>query len=31
MGAHPMGPRLSFGMYFDVPPITQITAKARRP
>jgi 2'-hydroxyisoflavone reductase len=30
MGGHPMGPRLYFGMYFDVPPITQITAKAQR-
>jgi 2'-hydroxyisoflavone reductase len=30
MGGHPMGPRLYFGKYFDVPPITQITAKAQR-
>jgi 2'-hydroxyisoflavone reductase len=30
MGGHPMGPRLYFGVYFDMPPITQVTAKAQR-
>ncbi|HEY7339003.1 MAG TPA: NAD-dependent epimerase/dehydratase family protein [Bryobacteraceae bacterium] len=30
MGGHPMGPKLYFGIYFDMPPITQITAKAQR-
>lgn len=30
MGGHPMGPRLYFGVYFDMPPITQITAKIQR-
>lgn len=30
MGGHPMGPRLYFGMYFDMPPITQVTAKIQR-
>jgi hypothetical protein len=30
MGGHPMGPRLYFGMYFDLPPITQVTAKIQR-
>ncbi len=29
-GGHPMGPRLYFGMYFDLPPITTIIAKAQR-
>jgi 2'-hydroxyisoflavone reductase len=29
-GGHPMGPKLYFGMYFDVPPITLVTAKAQR-
>jgi nucleoside-diphosphate-sugar epimerase len=29
-GGHPMGPKLYFGMYFDLPPITQVTAKAQR-
>jgi nucleoside-diphosphate-sugar epimerase len=29
-GGHPMGPKLYFGMYFDMPPITLITAKAQR-
>jgi len=29
-GGHPMGPKLYFGMYFDVPPITVVTAKAQR-
>jgi len=30
MGGHPMGPKLYFGMYFDMPPITQVTAKVQR-
>ena len=30
VGGHPMGPRLYFGVYFDMPPITQVTAKAQR-
>jgi nucleoside-diphosphate-sugar epimerase len=30
VGGHPMGPRLYFGNYFDMPPITQVTAKAQR-
>jgi 2'-hydroxyisoflavone reductase len=29
-GGHPMGPKLYFGTYFDMPPITQVTAKAQR-
>lgn len=29
-GGNPMGPKLYFGVYLDVPPITQITAKAQR-
>jgi len=29
-GGHPMGPRLYFGVYYDIPPITQIVAKAQR-
>jgi len=29
-GGHPMGPKLYFGMYFDMPPITLVTAKAQR-
>jgi nucleoside-diphosphate-sugar epimerase len=29
-GGHPMGPKLYFGMYYDLPPITQVTAKAQR-
>ncbi len=29
-GGHPMGPKMYFGVYLDVPPITQITAKAQR-
>lgn len=29
-GGHPMGPKFYFGMYFDVPPITLVTAKAQR-
>jgi 2'-hydroxyisoflavone reductase len=30
MGGHPMGPRLYFGCYFDLPPITMMAAKAQR-
>ena len=30
VGGHPMGPKLYFGVYFDVPPITQVTAKVQR-
>jgi nucleoside-diphosphate-sugar epimerase len=30
MGGHPMGPRLYFGYYFDLPPITQVITKAQR-
>ena len=29
-GGHPMGPLLYFGMYFDLPPITTVIAKAQR-
>ena len=29
-GGHPMGPKMYFGIYLDVPPITQVTAKAQR-
>ena len=29
-GGHAMGPKLYFGMYFDMPPITLVTAKAQR-
>lgn len=29
-GGHPMGPNLYFGMYFDLPPITEVIAKAQR-
>jgi 2'-hydroxyisoflavone reductase len=29
-GGHPMGPKLYFGYYYDMPPITQVTAKAQR-
>jgi nucleoside-diphosphate-sugar epimerase len=29
-GGHPMGPRLYFGLYLDLPPITLVTAKAQR-
>lgn len=29
-GGHPMGPRLYFGMYFDVPAITVVVNKAQR-
>ncbi len=30
LGGHPMGPQLYFGVYFDLPPITQIVTKAQR-
>ena len=30
MGGNPMGPKLYFGMYFDLPPITMMIAKAQR-
>jgi nucleoside-diphosphate-sugar epimerase len=30
MGGHPMGPKLYFGFYFDMPPITQVVSKAQR-
>lgn len=30
VGGHPMGPKLYFGTYLDMPPITQVTAKAQR-
>jgi nucleoside-diphosphate-sugar epimerase len=30
VGGHPMGPKLYFAVYFDMPPITQVTAKAQR-
>lgn len=29
-GGHPMGPQLYFGMYYDLPAITQVVAKAQR-
>ncbi len=29
-GGHPMGPKLYFGFYYDVPAITQVVAKAQR-
>ena len=29
-GGHPMGPKMYFGFYLDMPPITQVTAKAQR-
>ena len=30
LGGHPLGPNLYFGVYFDMPPITQIINKAQR-
>lgn len=30
MGGHPMGPQLYFGLYFDMPAITQVVTKAQR-
>ena len=29
-GGHPMGPKSYFGIHYDLPPITQVTAKAQR-
>ena len=29
-GGHPMGPKLYFATYYDLPPITEIVAKAQR-
>jgi len=29
-GGHPMGPKLYFGVYYDLPPITLIVTKAQR-
>jgi nucleoside-diphosphate-sugar epimerase len=29
-GGHPMGPKLYFAMYFDLPPITEVVTKAQR-
>jgi nucleoside-diphosphate-sugar epimerase len=29
-GGHPMGPKLYFAMYFDLPPITAVVTKAQR-
>jgi nucleoside-diphosphate-sugar epimerase len=29
-GGHPMGPKLYFGVYFDMPPITLVITKAQR-
>ena len=29
-GGHPIGPKMYFGVYLDVPPITQVTAKVQR-
>ncbi len=29
-GGHPMGPKLYFGFYFDMPPITVVVNKAQR-
>ena len=29
-GGHPMGPHLYFAVYYDLPPITQVTTKAQR-
>lgn len=29
-GGHPMGPKLYFGTYLDMPPITQIISKSQR-
>lgn len=30
LGGHPMGPQLYFGVYFDLPPVTMVIAKAQR-
>lgn len=29
-GGNPMGPKMYFGIYLDMPPITEVTAKAQR-
>jgi nucleoside-diphosphate-sugar epimerase len=29
-GGHPMGPKLYFGVYYDLPPITMMVTKAQR-
>jgi nucleoside-diphosphate-sugar epimerase len=29
-GGHPLGPKLYFGQYYDIPAITQVVAKAQR-
>lgn len=29
-GGHPMGPKLYFAIYFDLPPITEVITKAQR-
>jgi 2'-hydroxyisoflavone reductase len=29
-GGHAMGPKMYFAVYYDLPPITQVTAKAQR-
>lgn len=29
-GGHPLGPKLYFGVYYDMPPITMVTIKAQR-
>ena len=29
-GGHPMGPKMYFGIYLDMAPITEVTAKAQR-
>jgi len=29
-GGHPMGPKLYFAVYYDMPPITQVVSKAQR-
>jgi nucleoside-diphosphate-sugar epimerase len=29
-GGHPMGPKTYFGVYLDMPPITEVIAKAQR-
>src|SRR5205085_5883221 len=29
-GGNPMGPKLYFGMYYDLPPITMVVNKAQR-
>jgi nucleoside-diphosphate-sugar epimerase len=29
-GGHPMGPKLYFAVYYDLPPITEVVTKAQR-